>query len=216
MSRAAIPSWMFPAVLLMAGAAYAGAIDVSDQEPWERCGYCHGIDGVSAVPRFPHLAGQRSDYLRKQLLDFAQGARRNDDGAMTAVSQSLTSQETEQVIVYFSQQTLPAPVVTAGGEDAAKLYKQGAPERGIPACAGCHGGRAEGSDIAPALAGQHVAYLRKQLTDFTGGRRLNAGTSGMPRIATALTVSERHALGDYLAGIAAVSALPVTRYDSEE
>ncbi|MFK7891952.1 MAG: cytochrome c [Granulosicoccus sp.] len=46
-------------------------------------------------------------------------------------------------------------------------------------CAACHG--ADGKAIQPAypnLAGQHAAYLAKQLTDYRDGNRVNALMSG--------------------------------------
>ena len=47
-------------------------------------------------------------------------------------------------------------------------------------CAACHGADGNaGSPEYPKLAGQHPAYLAKQLTEFKSGKRANAIMSGM-------------------------------------
>ncbi len=55
------------------------------------------------------------------------------------------------------------------------LYSNGDPSRGILACVACHGA-AGNSTITqnPKLAGQHEAYLQKQLHEFKGPTRNNA------------------------------------------
>lgn len=101
-------------IQLLAGALFsmtAGAdvIDTSSQEPWERCAYCHGIDGISSNERFPHLAGQTSDYLSKQLRDFRDGRRTNDGGVMQTQAAGLDAEDIRVLAEYFSKQTPPAP-----------------------------------------------------------------------------------------------------------
>ncbi len=43
-----------------------------------RCFLCHGMEGESASPVFPRLAGQHSEYIAKQLGDFKSGKRKSD------------------------------------------------------------------------------------------------------------------------------------------
>lgn len=54
--------------------------------------------------------------------------------------------------------------------DAAKgevLYNQGLTEKNIPACMSCHGANGHsGGGANPRLAGQHAAYIEKQLHEF--------------------------------------------------
>lgn len=59
------------------------------------------------------------------------------------------------------------------------LYSSGDAARGIPACVSCHGDNGN-SNIStnPKLAGQHEAYLAKQLHNFAGKDRVNAIMSG--------------------------------------
>jgi cytochrome c553 len=48
------------------------------------------------------------------------------------------------------------------------------------ACAGCHGPDGNSTNPEwPKLAGQHVAYLEKQLREFKAGKRVNATMNGM-------------------------------------
>ena len=72
----------------------------------------------------------------------------------------------------------------------------GDPERGIPPCAACHGpgGHKLG---APALQGQHAAYIERQLAAFAQGMRRNDINEQMRIIAAQLTPVEMHALGVY-------------------
>jgi cytochrome c553 len=40
------------------------------------CASCHGINGISASPAFPNLAGQKEDYLRTALAAYRDGTRK--------------------------------------------------------------------------------------------------------------------------------------------
>src|SRR5262249_29074941 len=75
---------------------------------------------------------------------------------------------------YASQAAKPNPVKpdvsVAFGKD---IYERGVAENLVPACAGCHGGAAQGNATAPRLAGQHPEYLIKQLTFFKAKLRGN-------------------------------------------
>ena len=53
-----------------------------------RCFLCHGMEGESASPVFPRLAGQHAEYLARQLGDFKSGKRKSD--TMKPQSEELT------------------------------------------------------------------------------------------------------------------------------
>ncbi len=76
------------------------------------------------------------------------------------------------------------------------IYTNGDATRNIPACVACHGA-AGNSTIAqnPKLAGQHEAYLYKQLMNFKGPDRNNAI---MSMTAKALTEDEMRNISAYL------------------
>lgn len=65
------------------------------------CSACHGQEGVSNNTLWPSLAGQKKDYLLKQLRDFKLGERKNP--LMTSLVQTLSEQDMEILSVYYSQ-----------------------------------------------------------------------------------------------------------------
>lgn len=66
----------------------------------ETCVACHGPNGISANPLWPNIAGQKVDYLEKQLNDF-RGGRRSDP-LMTPVAKSLSDQDVKTLAEYYS------------------------------------------------------------------------------------------------------------------
>ncbi len=181
-----------------AAPAHADVIDTRGMAPHEHCAYCHGLDGNSAMPRFPHLAGQSVSYLRKQLADFKHGRRTNDEGAMSGIAESLSEADVESIVRHYAGQALRVRASDVEGDAAAgrRLYFNG--RRAIPACATCHGTDAPVLAGAPRLLGQHGAYLAKQLQDFRRGARRNDAGGVMHRIAKALAEPEVRALAAFL------------------
>src|SRR5262249_28641810 len=62
------------------------------------------------------------------------------------------------------------PSEVAAGE---KIYREGIPEKDVPACVSCHAEKAEGTGAIPRLAGQQRGYLERQLTAFASNVRAN-------------------------------------------
>jgi cytochrome c553 len=179
-------------------------IDTSHMAPWEFCAQCHSVDGISRMPKFPKLAGQRYAYLLKQLGDFQAERRTNDGGPMATNTESLTPAQIESVARYFSAQ--PAPSPAAAPQDAAvadrgrRLFTAGKTEAGVAACVSCHVNGA--SDlVAPRLEAQHEGYLAKQLRDFRAGDRANDAGGRMRTIAAALSDDEIEAVAGYAASL---------------
>ena len=216
----AVTGRKFTTYVLMMGIMYmvneprAGAdtIDTTGQEPYEQCGYCHEYDGNPVMSDFPRLAGQSSTYIVKQLKDFRSGLRK---GRMTATAEMLNDQDIETVAHYFNQQaprSKELPALARQETDRARLmYLQGDPGRGITACATCHGQAGQGVGDIPKLAGQHDAYLVKQLTEFRSGQRINDAGGQMRKIATDLNDEEIRILAGYLARLSAVTAVEAPR-----
>jgi cytochrome c553 len=132
------------------------------------CAHCHGAEGRSTDPAVPGIAGQQRAYLEVQLKAFAT-KRRSDPEAhdyMWGITSAwLNDQLMTDIADYFSSQP-PAP--GKSGDPAAvatgkQLFEKGSADRGVPACAGCHGVNAEGMSVFPRLAGQHAQYLARQL-----------------------------------------------------
>lgn len=176
------------------------------------CATCHGAAGNSTIPANPNLAAQPHEYLAKQLHDFQvqQGAklplRKGPQGAptpMTAMSQALTPADIQNLALYLAQQPLKEPA-TAGYknlvEHGQRLWRAGAAERGLPACAACHSPNGAGLPAQyPRLSGQFPAYIEEQLKLFRSGDRANSAP--MHDIAARMTDDDIKAVADYAAGL---------------
>ena len=81
-----------------------------------------------------------------------------------------------------------------------KIYRGGIADKGVAACASCHG--ATGSGIPaqyPRLAGQHQDYTFTQLQAFKSGARNNSPQ--MTVLSQRLSDAEMKAVADYIAGL---------------
>ncbi len=133
----------------------------------ELCSTCHGPYGISTSPDFPILAAQREGYLQAQIDAFRAHTRAEKDAhdIMWGIAGNLDPAIIQGIAQYYAGQ--PAahgrdgdPAAIAKGKE---LFDQGVAARSIPACATCHGVDAKGQSIFPRLAGQHAAYVVKQL-----------------------------------------------------
>lgn len=185
---------------IVAVAAKAGMLDKDGMEPWEVCGLCHSLNGISQMAKFPKLAGQKSAYIEKQFRDFHSEKRMNDGGQMSAITTEVDMDTLPAIAEYF--EALPPPPEAKdyleGYGEAAALFENGRGE--IPSCVSCHGSNPqETSYEAPWLSAQHADYLSKQLTDFKEKRRTNDPDGIMQRIAEGLTGKEIESLAQFLA-----------------
>lgn len=202
--RCALPAVLgFAVTAWLPIVVYADTIDSTGQAPYERCGYCHEIDGNPRMDEFPRLAGQSVDYLEKQLRDFRAGRRKS---TMQAVAELLSDDDIAAVARYFSLQAprpagAAAPAVGGFRGLAELLNRDGDSSRGMPACATCHGSNGEGRVSGPRLAMQHAAYLERQLLAFKHGKRVNDAGGVMRAVAAAATEREIRALALYFAGL---------------
>ena len=131
------------------------------------CSTCHGPRGISTSPEFPILAAQRRGYLESQLEAFRAHTRSEKvaHDFMWGIAGGLDDRMIVAVAGYYAAQPAAAgrtsdPALLAKGK---QLFEQGVAERGIPACATCHGADAAGVADFPRLAGQHAKYVVKQL-----------------------------------------------------
>jgi cytochrome c553 len=131
------------------------------------CSTCHGPRGVSVSPEFPILAAQQEPYLAAQIQAFRAHTRSEKDAHdfMWGIAGQLSPDVVEGLARYYSSQPpSPGRPGDAAMTDRGKaLYDRGAAERGIPACASCHGSQGAGMAMFPRLAGQHAKYVVKQL-----------------------------------------------------
>lgn len=171
------------------------------------CVACHGADGNSPTSTYPIIAGQGAGYLFKQLTEFkaAEGKpaiRKND--IMAGMVAALNIEDMKSLAVYYSQQKLkPSAATDVKLANAGKaLWRKGDFERGIPACAGCHGPNGAGIPSQyPLLAGQYAEYTATQLKNFRSEDRSNDPERMMRTIADKLSDKHIKALSDYIAGL---------------
>ena len=173
------------------------------------CAACHSADGNAAIDMYPKIAGQHAGYIAKQLHDFRKaaqtaGAEGRNDPIMSAQAAALSDQDIEDLAAYFSSQEMtggetPEDVVAAG----MKMYQGGDAEKGIAACAACHGPRGNGMELAkfPDISGQHSAYVKAQLEKFRSGQRANDMNGMMRDIAKRLSDDDIALLSKFVAGL---------------
>lgn len=163
-----------------------------------RCFLCHGMEGESASPVFPRLAGQHSEYIAKQLGEFKSGKRKSD--TMKPQSEELTPAEMKSLGAFFEGKKATArPVKDAELMAVGKyVFNRGNQFSGLPACASCHGAKGLGTPQLPRLAGQHPRYTEDQLKQFNSRER-NNDNAVMHTVASKLTELERNAVAEYIA-----------------
>ncbi len=64
------------------------------------CASCHGANGISAVPIYPNLAGQKEQYIVKQLKAFKAGTRK--DPLMSPMAAPLSDADVDNLAAYYS------------------------------------------------------------------------------------------------------------------
>ena len=191
------------AVLGWTGTVHAAGTVEAGQAKSATCMACHGMDGNSANPEWPALAGQHASYVVKQLKHFKAGERQNP--LMSPMAMILSDQDMEDLAAYFSSQKLRA----TGETEPSKLqlgqsiFRGGIPARGVPSCSGCHGPGGAGIAGAafPQIGGQHAVYAAAQLRGYKSGSRATDPNSMMRTIASRLTDEEIDAVASYLQGM---------------
>lgn len=185
----AVPS---KAEVLARGQQIAGAV----------CVACHGLDGMSAVPSNPNIAGMPAQYIAKQLELFKSGARKN--AIMQGMSANLSPDDMQGLGAYYFAQRAKQNAVARDqllAEKGQKIFRAGIAELKVPACAGCHGGAGAGIPaIYPRVAGQWPEYTLQALKQFSTGERKNAQ---MQAIASRMREQDMQAVSEYMAGMRA-------------
>lgn len=107
-----VPLWplagLFLAISVSAHAADAAAVYSKGgaNTAAMACATCHGAEGEGmAAAGFPRLAGLSANYMRKQLADFASGARANP--IMQPIAAALSREEAEAVSTMLADKPQP-------------------------------------------------------------------------------------------------------------
>jgi cytochrome c553 len=215
-------STVVPAVLaaiLCLGMAHAA--DIPPRIVERVCSGCHGLEGNYGWRQVPRVAGQNAVYMEAQFQAYrlaptapraevptwlvpaapsVEGARDDRDGVtfMVGISKALGEKESADAAAWYaSRQPAPGtpgdPALVAQGKE---LFDKGAPDRGIPACQGCHGLNGQGNAQFPRIAGQYADYLQRQLHALQIGQRTHFPP--MATISRGLTPDELRAVTEYV------------------
>ncbi|MGL1956676.1 MAG: cytochrome c [Colwellia sp.] len=87
------------ATVLMSSPGFAADVAAGKAKSM-MCAACHGAAGISAVPTYPNLAGQKSAYLAKQLKDFKSGKR--NDPIMKGMVAALSDKDMDDLAAYYA------------------------------------------------------------------------------------------------------------------
>lgn len=89
------------AAMATSGGALAGDAEAGKAKS-AACAACHGAQGISAIPMYPNLAGQKEQYLMDAIKAYKSGAREN--AMMKPMVASLSDTDIENLAAYFSSQ----------------------------------------------------------------------------------------------------------------
>ena len=158
------------------------------------CTACHGEAGNSTNPAYPYLAQQNSRYIYLQLRDFKENRRQGHEVAPDAAT--LSREDMLALADYFSKQKQAPNGFKA---DGAKV-EVGRKKTDEVLCPMCHQGEFIGQNEIPRVAGQHYAYVKKQLEDFKAKRRTN-DAGNMTSVAHTLSDEDIENLSQYIANL---------------
>jgi cytochrome c553 len=116
----------------------------------------------------------------------------------------LSDEDMRNVAAWFAQQKLKPAAAKDEAQIALgrKIWRMGDFQKGVPACAGCHGAAGAGLPAQyPRLAGQYAEYTEAQLKSFRQGERTNDPEKMMRTIAAKLSDAEIKAVSEYAAGL---------------
>ena len=217
--------WLMMAMMLGTGAcavaqspqtkahAKAGSltefIDAAQLEPdltrgarlFESCAACHGPDGRGTEDgEIPAIAGQHGSVLLKQLTDFRHAQRRDERMQYFADRHHLPGpQELTDVAAYVA--SLPRFPRTGDGIGDGASLGEGASVY-FRDCEHCHGPLGQGDLLLrrPRLAGQHYAYLLRQLQDSAEKRRPGMGADHSAMLQK-ISSAQLRGVADYLSRV---------------
>ena len=89
-------------ILLLPMSVFAGDINLG-KEKSAMCVSCHGVEGISMVPIYPNLKGQKEAYIVGALKAYKSGDRKAGMAAiMAGQAMALTAQDIDNLAAYYS------------------------------------------------------------------------------------------------------------------
>ncbi len=184
-------------LLFLSQVALGEGDPVAGKEKALLCVQCHGIDGHSADPKTPKLAGQLESYIISETDKFQQGIR--NDPMMSGMSHVVENpQDLEDIAAYFAAQ-----LVMTGRPVTSGLFSEGEELFTNARCNFCHGegGKRFSPFIDPSIpiiGGQHKTYIIKALNDIRDSKRPGDIYDMMIKLLAPLTDRQIEALAEYL------------------
>lgn len=187
-------------ILVVLCSALFAATSHAENLAVRNCTWCHGGSANGYSPA-PALAGQRPQYVEKQLANFRGHTRDNPFARqyMWGAARNLDAPSVRNLATYFA--SLPPRAASDGVPNLVALgrtiYQEGMPDANIVACVVCHGPNAEGVREIPRLGGLDYSYLKRRLEQWNEGYHAAAGPP-MISISSKLSSDQMEALASYL------------------
>jgi cytochrome c553 len=196
MSRARALFFVIVLYAPFSASAFAQGFDLTptQKEMVASCTPCHGPEGNATDPQYPSLAGQMFRYLYIELQDYK--ASRRSDPQMSPIAATLEKDDMIALAQYFAAQKAKPNGFKA---DDAKVAA-GKKKADEILCPMCHLGGFIGQNEIPRVAGQHYAYVKKQLSDFKARKRTNDAGS-MTSVVSTLSDEDIENLSQYVANL---------------
>lgn len=169
------------------------------------CVSCHGEDGNTAMPGYPHIAGQNARYLFRQMQLMRDGDR--DPKVMLGQLDNMTDQDLRDMAVFYASQGSKVGQASREGIELGEaIYRGGILAKEVAACTACHAPDDSGNALAgfPSLSGQTPEYVVEQLKAYREGQRRTDADDyeGMMRhTAVNMTDAEIAAVANYVLGL---------------
>ena len=109
-----LPTLLLPSLLLACSAepgSQQTAMSNAAPAKLGLCASCHGVEGRSSIPGYPHLAGQDAAYLRAQLLAYRDGSRPH--AQMQAIVGVLDEAEIDELARWYAGRPCDAATADA-------------------------------------------------------------------------------------------------------
>jgi len=87
------------ATIMISSPVFAGDAEAGKAKA-VTCAACHGANGISAIPIYPNLAGQKEAYIAQQLRNFKSGERNN--AIMKGMVMALSEADMDNLAAYYA------------------------------------------------------------------------------------------------------------------
>ena len=192
------------AVFGWTGSVHAAGTVEAGQAKSAACMACHGMDGNSANPEWPSLAGQHSSYIVKQLKHFKAGERQNALMCADGHDPVRPGHGRPRGVLLVAEASLPRARRSPPSSSSARRSTAPASRRRACRRAPAATARAAPASRVPRSrrsAASTPCTPRLQLRNYKSGARATDPNSMMRTITSRLTDEEIDAVASYLQGM---------------